>query len=156
MRRICVRRRCLAAFVGAMVTSGLLFAAPGIARAQPYSPVSAENVVDLKLNHYFTPDKKSHAADFVWTFTKSEFVLKKGTRAIPADLIDKLLGMGATAEEIRGKWQVLADKDGQRLVLTEISAGAKIGRKDVSLSIYKTAPTVVRIGEPQYVFGIGR
>ena len=120
-----------------------------------FSPVSDANVVDLKFNHYFTPDKKSHDADFEWTFTKTEFVLKKAKGAIPADLLEQLLPKNTTADEIRGKWK-LQDKDGQRLVLTDIKAGDKAGNKDVSLTIYKTAPIVVRIGEPQYVFGVGR
>ncbi|MEY2613501.1 MAG: hypothetical protein RL069_2313 [Planctomycetota bacterium] len=143
-------------FVLAVVISSLQFVALTPVGAQgQYSPVSEANIVDLTLNHYFTPDKKSHTPDFEWTFTKREFVLKKGKGAIPADLVEKLLPKGATADEIRGQWK-LADKEGQRLVLTEIKAGDKGRNKEVSLSIYKTAPGVVRIGEPQYVFGIGK
>lgn len=153
MRKFCVMKRFL---VLAVVISSLQFVAitPVSAQGQ-YSPVSEANVVDLTLNHYFTPDKKSHTPDFEWTFTKTEFVLKKGKGAIPTDLVEKLLPKGATADEIRGQWKVV-DKEGQRLVLTEIKAGDKAGNQNVSLSIYKTAPTVVRIGEPQYVFGIGK
>jgi len=140
----------------AVVISGLQFVAITPVGAQgQYSSVSEANVADLTLNHYFTPDKKSHKPDFEWTFTKTEFVLKKGKGAIPADLVEKLLPNGATADEIRGQWKV-AEKEGQRLVLTKIKAADKAGNKDVSLSIYKTAPTVVRIGDPQYVFGIGK
>jgi|GEM_PF-2267097 len=120
-----------------------------------HAPVNETNIVDLTFNHYFTPDKKSHAADFEWTFTKKEFVLKKGTGAIPADLLEKMLPKGSTADEIRGKWR-LANTEGQQLVLTEIKAGDTSGNEEVSLFIYKTAPTVVRIGELQYVFGIGK
>ena len=139
-----------------LVGCSLLFVARESVRAQgEYSPVSEANVVVLTLNHYFTPDKKSHVPDFEWSFTKTEFVLKKGMGAIPTDLLEKLLPKGATADKIRGKWK-LADKDGQQLVLTEIKAGDKPGNQAVSLVIYKTAPTVVRIGEPQYVFGIGK
>ncbi|MEI8383178.1 MAG: hypothetical protein WCJ09_23875 [Planctomycetota bacterium] len=140
----------------AVVISSLQLVAVNHVRAQgQYSPVSEANVVDLTLNHYFTPDEKSHAPDFEWTFTKTDFVVKKGKGAIPSDIIEKLLSKGATADEIRGKWK-LADKGGQQLVLTEIKAGDKAGGKEVKIRIYKTAPSVVRIGEPQYVFGIGK
>lgn len=68
-------------------------------------------------------------------------------------LLSRSLAMAA--DEIRGLWK-LEGGEGQRLVLTEIKAGDKIGKDNVSLRIYKTAPTVVRIGEPQFVFGVGR
>ncbi len=139
-----------------LIASSLLFVSAGHVDAQgQYSPVTDADVISLKLNHYFTLDKKSHDPDFEWTFTKTEFVLKKGKNAIPGDLLKKLLPAGTAAEEIRGKWK-LQDKDGQQLVLTEIKAGEKAGNKDVSLIIAKTAPTVVRIGETQYVFGVGK
>ena len=35
-----------------------------------YSAVTAEDVVALELNHYFTADKKGHQRDFKWKFTK--------------------------------------------------------------------------------------
>jgi hypothetical protein len=116
-----------------------------------YTPVTEDEVIKMKLNHYFTPDKKSHAPDFEWTFTKTEFVLKKGKGAIPADLLGRLLPDGKAADEVRGKWAL----DGKgRLTLTEIKAGDTAGKKDVSLPICKTAPTVIRIGETQYVFSL--
>lgn len=116
-----------------------------------YGPVTADEVVKLKLNHYFTADKKGHDPDFEWTFTKTEFVVKKGTGPIPAELLGRLLPDGKTADEVRGTWAL----DGKgRLALTDIKAGDTAGKKDVSLPIYKTAPTVVRIGETQYVFAL--
>jgi hypothetical protein len=153
MRHICGRSGLITL---SLVVSSLLFVALGSVRAQGnYSPVNETNIVNLTFNHYFTPDKKSHAADFEWTFTEKEFVLKKGTGAIPMDLLEKMLPKGSKADEIRGKWK-LVNKDGQQLVLTEIKAGDTSGNKDVCLIIYKTAPTVVRIGKVQYVFGIGK
>jgi hypothetical protein len=142
--------------VPAVVMASLALLALGAQAAQgQYSPVTKAEVTALALNHYFTPDNKSHRPDFAWTFTQTEFVIKKGKGAIPADLHDRLLPEGTTADEIRGKWS-LAGKDGQKLVLTGIKAGDNSGKKEVSLTIYKTAPTVVRIGEPQYVFGLRR
>jgi hypothetical protein len=117
-------------------------------------PVTEAEVITLKLNHYFTPDRKAHEPDFEWTFTETEFVLKRAQGPIPADLLEQLLPANTTADEIRGKWEL--DKDGQQLILTGIKAGEKGGKEDVTLFIYKTASTVVRIGEPQYVFSVGR
>ncbi|MGL4554556.1 MAG: hypothetical protein ACRC33_25610 [Gemmataceae bacterium] len=108
----------------------------------------------MKLNHYYPlPDKKFHAADFEWSFKKGTFTVKKGKSAIPADLLGKLLVDGV-ADEVEGKWSL----NGGNLVLSEIKAGKKEGRKEVHLSVFKTAPTVVRISYAgaQYVFGIDR
>ena len=79
--------------------------------------------------------------------------------AIPADLRERLQPARASAEEIRGKWKI-SYEGGAKLVLTEIvgtdRAGEEVlGRKEARLPIYRTAPDVVRIGEPQYVFGVG-
>lgn len=116
----------------------------------PYRPVSSDDVVAMKFNHYFTLDMTHHEADFGWSFGQNEFVIKKGKRAIPADLCERLLPKGTTAEEIRGTWSV----KGGHIFLTDIKYGDKDGNKDVNLAIYRTAPTVIRIGEPQYVFAL--
>ena len=109
----------------------------------------------MKLDYYFTPDRKRGDSDFEWAFAKTGFVLKKGKGAIPADLLGKLLPEGTAADEVRGEWQ-LTGKVGQRLVLTEIRAGDKAGKKEVELRIYKTAPNIIRVDEPQYVFTVVR
>jgi hypothetical protein len=138
-----------------LLSLSLLILGSGFASAQGMSVVAESEVAALKLNHYFTSDKESHDADFEWTFTEKEFVVKKGKAAIPQDLLEKLLPKGMTADEIRGQW-TLQDKDGQQLVLTDIKAGEKAGNKKASLAIYKTSGIVVRIGDPQYVFEIRR
>ena len=131
-----------------------ILALAGAANGQgKFTPVTAEDVPTLKLNHYFTTDKKGgRTADFEWSFTKGTFTIKKGKTGIPADLIGKLLPEKATADEITGKWTVEAGQ----LVLTDIKAGDAKGKESVKLPIYRTAPTVIRIGEPQYVFAIER
>lgn len=135
-----------------LLMTALLMA--GVANGQgQYAPVTAEDVPTLKLNHYFTTGQKGgRTADFEWTFTKDGFTIKKGKAAIPADLLGKLLPETATADEITGKWAV----DKGELVLTHIKAGETKGKESVKLRIYRTAPTVVRIGEPQYVFAVER
>jgi hypothetical protein len=82
-------------------------------------------------------------------------VLRKAKGAIPADLLEKLLPAGKSADEVRAKWK-LEGKEGKKLVLTEIKAGEVAGKEVVSLVIYRTAPTVIRIGNPQYVFAVQR
>lgn len=134
-----------------------------LARSSPgqgqYRAVTADDVVQLTLNHYFTPDNKGHDLDFAWTFTKEEFVVKAGKGPIPADLMKRLLPAGAKAVEIRGKWKIIAE-EGQiaftDILATDASGGDVLGNKAAKYRIYRTAPTVVRIGEPQYVFGMGR
>ena len=140
--------------IRSILAGSLLLLASERASAQGmFPPVTDSEVVALKLNHYFTSDNESHEADFEWTFTEKEFVVKKGKAAIPKDLLEKLLPKDTTADEIRGKWK-LQDKDGQQLVLTDIKAGKKAGNKEASLAISKTGGIVVRIGDPQYVFEV--
>jgi hypothetical protein len=141
--------------VPSFVVGVLLAVGPGQADAQgTYGAVTDKEIMAMKLNHYFSADKKSHKADFEWTFTEKGFTIKAGKEKLPAELVEKLLPDGVTADEIRGKWKI-DSKDGQQLVLSSIKAKDKPGKKQVSLVLYKTAPTVVRVGEPQYVFGIG-
>ena len=144
--------------LGVLAFAAGVLVGSGRADAQgQYREVTAEDVLALKLNHYFTPDNKGHEPDFAWSFTKDEFVLKSAAGAIPADLVKRLLPAGAKADEIRGKWKLA---NSRQLVLTDIlatdsSGGEVLGNKEAKLIIYRTAPTVVRIGDPQYVFGIG-
>jgi hypothetical protein len=138
---------------------GCLAANPTSTLAQgDYAPVTAKDVVAMKLNHYFTADKKSHVPDFEWTFTEKEFVIKKGKGPIPADLLEQLLPKDMKADEIRGEWKI--DKKDPLLVLTKIKVGGekekkkKEGLKEAVFPIYRSAPIVIRIGEPQFVFGL--
>jgi hypothetical protein len=86
-----------------------LFALVALVPASPlaaqgeYSPITADEVVKMKFIHYY-PDKKFREADFEWSFTKTEFVVKKGKGPIPADLLGQLLPDGKAADEVRGKW----------------------------------------------------
>jgi hypothetical protein len=129
----------------------LLAAAP--ASAQGNFKVTEEDIPKLKLNHYFTADKKAHDADFEWTFTATTFTVKKGAGAIPAHVLDTLLPDGATADEVTGGWKLV---DGA-LVLSDVTAGKREGRKGVKLAVFKTAPTVVRVSCPhQAVFALGK
>lgn len=133
-------------FLGVLILLGQRYAdAQGT-----YHPVNSEDVVAMKFNHYFKIDQTHHEADFEWSFCRDEFVIKNGRQAIPADLCERLLPNATRSDEIRGTWRV---KDG-RLFLTDIKYGDKVGNKIVELVIYRTAPTVIRIGEPQYVFAV--
>ena len=124
----------------------MLLVFTGRAVAQEFTVAEAD-LPKLKLNHYFPNAKEFHDPDFEWTFTKTSFTIKKGTGPIPPYLIKMLLPEGGTADEITGTWTL---KEG-KLNLIKIQAGDKAGKKDVSLPIFKTAPTVVRICNPQQV-----
>ena len=121
--------------------------------AQGNFDVKDEHIAGMTLNHYFTADNKYHAADFSWVFTKDGFTVKKGKDAIPAHMTDQLLGAGVTADEITGTWKLA----GGKLELTAIKAGDKAGKEKVSLTVFRTAPTVVRVNAPsQHVFATGK
>ncbi len=117
-----------------------------------YGPVTAKAVRNLSFNHYFTPDKKSHTADFQWVFTETDFVIASGKGPIPAPLLEQLVGEKIEADEVSGQWKL--NRDGSEVVLSQISVGPVRYKKSVTFAIYKTAPTVVRIGDPQFVFSV--
>jgi hypothetical protein len=113
--------------------------------------VAEADLPAMKLNHYFTPDKRSHDADFEWTFTRTGFTIRKGP--IPAHLTDMLLPAGVTGDEITGKWKLTP---GSELELSDSKCGDQPGKQGAKLRAFKTAPTVVRVSDPaQFVFGIG-
>lgn len=145
-----------ASALAAVAAVALLVASHSPLRAQgDYAPVEDEDVLAMRLNRYFTAEKKGREADFEWRFFKDGFVIKSGRNPIPADLQEKLVKKGATVDDISGKWRI--EKEGsRRLVLTDIVVGKKPLKTKASFRIYRTAPTVVRVGEPQYVFGIDR
>jgi hypothetical protein len=123
-----------------------------------YSAVTAPNVDAMSFVHYYTPDKKYRQADFEWTFSKNGFVIKGYDAPLPADLLRQFLpkeGAEKRVTQIKGKWR-LEGKDGQRLVFTSIEGrtqeGDVAGRKRTTISIFKTAPTLIRLGERQYSF----
>lgn len=134
-----------------LLTVCVLLGCASLALAQPYAPVTEKDIPQLQLNHYFTPDNKSFMKDFEWTFTKADFVIKKGKAAIPGELLKRLLADGTKADEIRGKWQL----DKGDIVLKNLEADGKAVKGEARYRIYRTAPTVIRLGEPQYVFGVG-
>jgi len=136
------------------LTVAILMLAGSASGQGDYAPVTAADVPKLKLNHYHTADQKGgRLADFEWTFTKTEFTVRKGKGPIPAHLTDMLLPAGTTGDAITGKWKLTP---GSELELSEIKCGDKAGKPGVKLRAFKTAPTVVRISDPtQFVFGIG-
>jgi hypothetical protein len=105
--------------------------------AQPYQAVTDEDMPRLKFNHYFTPEKKNHAGDFEWSFTKTDFVMKKGKGAIPEHLQKALLPEGTSADDIRGKWKI-EEKNGRWLVLTDIKSGDKAGKESARVTVHPT------------------
>jgi hypothetical protein len=136
-----------------LVVGVVLAVALAQAAAQQPFTVQEADLPAMKLSHYFTPDRVSHQPDFEWAFTKTGFTVKKRTGPIPKHLVEKLLPAGVTGDEITGKWAL---KNGA-LELTDIKAGKQDGRKGVSIVVFKTAPTVVRVSNPdQFVFGIER
>ncbi|HVJ80980.1 MAG TPA: TlpA disulfide reductase family protein [Planctomycetia bacterium] len=115
-----------------------------------YSPVVATDLERCVLNHYFTPERSYSLADFEWKFSAAGFVIASGAAPVPKHLVDLLVGEGKAASKIEGKWK-LTGRGG--LVLFDLAVdGAKKELPEKTLAVYRTAPTVVRIGDPQHVF----
>ena len=146
-----VTTRRFGAGAGILLIVAAVAGVQSIASAQgKYAEVTRDDVLAMKLNHYFTPDKRGRQTDFEWRFSADGFVIRKTKGAIPDDLAQKFLGEAPAADEIQGKWRV----DNGRIVFTDIKAGDQKGRDEVKLRVYRTAPTVIRLGEPQYVFEV--
>jgi hypothetical protein len=115
--------------------------------------VSKSDIPSLKLNHYFTRDGKAHFDVFSWTFTETRFALRPGKGPIADELLNRLLVDKATPKVIEGRWALKdSGRGGQVLELTEIQGDGKPGREQAEYAIYRTGGTVIRLGEPQYVF----
>lgn len=138
-----------------LVLAVSLHASGALCPAQGKFRLADTDIQGMRFGHYFPlPERKYHDVDFEWTFQKDTFTLKKGKSPIPAELQSALLEADEHADHIEGTWQL----KGGTLLLTNIKAGTAKARTEASLGVYKTAPTVVRIGvaEAQYVFGTGK
>lgn len=150
-----LRRMFFVCLLGIAATFAFLFAWPGVlAQAGfDYAKVTAEDMLALQFNHYFSVDRKGHEADFEWSFTQKGFAMKEAKGPI-ADYLTKTLALDAEkVKRVEGKWKLVTKSNGgQAIVFTDIKADGKPVANEVEMSIYRTAPTVIRIGEPQHVF----
>lgn len=140
--------------VDTLIVIGFLFTVDAKA-AEPgrYKPITKEEIPRLELAYYYTPDKDYRKPDFAWKFREGKFALAAEESQVPEELMQRLLGKNVTPGKVRGRWELI-DDNGMKLVLFSIVAdGHKIKRK-VILPIYRTAPTVIRIGNPQLVFTV--
>lgn len=132
----------------------LALAGANIAATQGnYREVTEDDVAALQFNHYFTPDKQHRTPDFRWTFDDGRFTIEADEGEIPADLTSRLLPEGLSAKRITGDWRLKSTKHGRRIVFRSIEADGAAVETRASMPIYRSAPTIVRIGETQYVFG---
>jgi len=117
-----------------------------------YAAITADDVQAMKFQHYYYTDKnKYQEGNFKISFEKDGFKIEKDKDPISDDLFTRLLPEGEKAVRIEGKWKL--DSERQAIVLTDILYnGKKKGRKEVSLHVFRTAPTVIRMTERQYVF----
>jgi hypothetical protein len=118
-----------------------------------YAPLVNADIPALALNHYFTREGKARFDVFSWTFTETRFVIKPGRGPVADELVERLLPAGAAATVIEGRWALQdSPRGGQSLVLTGITGDGRPGRERAEYAIYRTGGSVIRLGEPQYVF----
>jgi len=106
------------------------------------SPIEARRLVGARLVH-IRPDTPVE-----WTFTADRFAVEAGEGALPADLVDRLLGDGAPRARIEGAWRL--DEGAAELVLTGISSGERKGRERVVLPIRPAGTVRCDLGDRQY------
>lgn len=125
--------------------------------ANPYKEVSEQDVTKLQFVHYFDEQKQYQPAEFAWTFAEDgTFELRAGKRPIAVELRRRLTGDEAEVRQITGRWQLDVNRCGGKLLtFTDIKADdAAVSTEFAGYSIYRTAPTVIRLDTPQYVFAI--
>jgi hypothetical protein len=136
-------------FAWALLACGWIFGSATRPAAQGEFDVRAEHIAGMKLDHYYSEDRKHRSADFAWEFTKDGFTLKKGKGPIPDHLLGLLLPAGTAADEVTGKWTFVDGK----LELTDIRADGKAGKEKVTVVVFRTAAKLVRMRAPtQHVF----
>lgn len=135
---------------GILILAMGLISAPVQARAQGhYEPVVAGDLVGAKFNHYYDANMKAVIPpDFSWNFTATNLTIRAGKGAIPADLLMQLAGGMKDVKLIEAGWKLTAGE----LVVSGIRLDGKPTRTMAKLSVFRTAPTVIRIGVHQYVF----
>lgn len=130
--------------IAACVISARLAPAQGA-----YNPVTGPDLAGADFNHYFNDNKKVVTPpDFSWTFSATDLVIKAGKGLLPADLTRQLAAGRKDVKTIEATWKV---ENGSLLIsVTAIDGNPASG--EASFRAYRTAPTVIRIGEQQYVF----
>ncbi len=125
-------------------------------RPRQYAQARDADLTSAKLIHYSTPTKLYNQADFEWSFTNTNFVIRCHLSPIPGAIVDRCLPKICAASRITGKWTI-KDGKGQWLVLTGIRVEKYDVPVEVKFPIFKIAPRIIRIGKSdQYVFLIGR
>lgn len=137
----------------AILTALALVVATGTVRAQGhYAPVADSDLIGASFNHYYDANMKAVIPpDFSWTFTATNLVIKLGKGPIPADLLQQLAAGAKDVKTIVAGWKVEAGQ----LVITGPTVDGEPRRTMVKLPVNRTAPTVIRIGQHQYVFSPG-
>lgn len=131
--------------------------AAGPAPGFDYAAVTETDVPRMKFAHFFDEQKQFHDAAFAWTFdADGTFRIAAGKKAIAGELCRRLLGEAVEVQEITGRWRLVPGNNGGVLIrfLEVVADGKERQTEDATYRIYRTAPTVVRIGEPQYVFSL--
>ncbi len=117
-----------------------------------YAPVTAADLPGAKFNHYYNEKGKAvFPPDFTWSFSTNSLHIKAGKGPIPPDLLNHLAGGRKGIKEVQAGWKI---KD-HHLFISGILLDGEPVRTMVKLPVYRTGPTVIRIGEKQYVFSPG-
>lgn len=120
-----------------------------------YSPVAKADLPAMKFAYYFDVNDKHHEADFTWTFTTDKFKIASKKGPVAAEILKKIKATAKAPKTIEGKWFLeTSPQGGTTLSLTDMRVDDMPFSGKATYNIYRTAPTVIRIGEPQYVFGL--
>ena len=121
--------------------SGLQKDAPN-GSPESYGSVTGEQLSGTRCS--YVPEH--HDFDFVWSFGSDTFLVK-GDEIAP-DLLETLLGPGATAKRIEGTWSI----DHGKIELVVESGDKNQKARKPKLPIYSTGVIRIETAQRQYVF----
>ena len=132
--------------------TGLFSLAIGQVRAAEgeFPPVQPGALKGASFNFYYGPDNKAvFSPGFTWTFSTAKTTITAGKHPIAADILEHLAAGGKKVHRIEADWHISGN---HYLILSRVKIDGHTNRATWSLPLGYTAPTLIRIGEHQYVF----
>ena len=133
----------------ALLTILTLFLGCRAERGDPYPSVTTAQLAGC----HYSPEASggAKAPRFQWSFEPDGFQIVAGADSIPPALLEAILGTGAAAKKVEGRWAI----DGRDLLLSELKVDGSAVTGTSRLEVWNTG--VIRVSLPadvnaQYAF----
>jgi hypothetical protein len=123
-----------------ILTALLLLLGCRAERGDPYPPVTTAQFAGC----HYSPEASggAKAPRFQWSFEPDGFQIVAGADPIPPALLEAILGTGASAKKVEGRWAI----DGRDLRLSELKVDGKAVSGTSRLEVWNTG--VIRVSLP--------